>query len=218
MDVLAGIDRARAEIDVLEHPFYERWSAGLLSAGDLARYAQQYRHAVVALAHASALAARRAGPAHAHHLREHAREESEHVALWDRFAQATRERLAGTREMSAPALAQTRACADAWRQGEHLLDHLAVLYAIEAAQPAVSRTKLEGLVTHYGYTPRAHAVEYFRVHATRDREHARQARALIAALLARSDNAGFSPSRLIERARAALAGNWSLLDGVQARA
>ena len=28
MDVLARLDRARAATDVLEHPFYQRWSAG----------------------------------------------------------------------------------------------------------------------------------------------------------------------------------------------
>jgi pyrroloquinoline quinone (PQQ) biosynthesis protein C len=28
---------------VLEHPFYERWVAGELSAEDLARYAGEYR-------------------------------------------------------------------------------------------------------------------------------------------------------------------------------
>jgi pyrroloquinoline-quinone synthase len=213
VDALAAIDRVRAELDVLEHPFYQRWSAGLLSAEDLARYAQQYRHAVVALADASALAASLAGADHAPALREHAREERGHVALWDRFARA-----AGARERPGEMLAQTRACAEAWRAGEHVLEHLAVLYAIEAGQPAVSRTKLEGLVGHYGYSPHDGAVEYFAVHAVRDREHARHARVLIARLLARSENAGFTPARLIERARVALAGNWRLLDGVAARA
>ena len=39
MDVLARLDETRAAINVLEHPFYQRWSAGELSAGELARYA-----------------------------------------------------------------------------------------------------------------------------------------------------------------------------------
>ena len=56
MDVLARLDEARAAINVLEHPFYQRWSAGELSADELARYAGEYRHAVLALADASALA------------------------------------------------------------------------------------------------------------------------------------------------------------------
>ena len=39
MHVLAQLDRARAQIDVLEHPFYRRWSAGQLAAQELACYA-----------------------------------------------------------------------------------------------------------------------------------------------------------------------------------
>ncbi len=39
----------------------------------------------------------------------------------------------------------------AWTAGEDVLEHLAVLYAIEAGQPEISRTKLEGLTEHYGY-------------------------------------------------------------------
>ncbi|MBV8462918.1 MAG: hypothetical protein JO368_06470, partial [Acidimicrobiales bacterium] len=29
---------------LLRHPFYQRWEAGDLSAAELARYAEQYRH------------------------------------------------------------------------------------------------------------------------------------------------------------------------------
>ena len=65
MDVLARLDETRSAINVLEHPFYQRWSAGDLSAEELAIYAAEYRPAVVALARASELAAEKAGPAHA---------------------------------------------------------------------------------------------------------------------------------------------------------
>jgi len=40
--------------------------------------------------------------------------------------------------------------ADAWSPSERFRA-LAVLYAIESAQPAISRTKLAGLVEHYGF-------------------------------------------------------------------
>ncbi len=49
--------------NVLEHPFYARWSGGELSAAELRVYAGQYRHAVVALADASDAAAAQAAPA-----------------------------------------------------------------------------------------------------------------------------------------------------------
>jgi pyrroloquinoline-quinone synthase len=223
-DVLVRLDQARGECSVLEHPFYERWSAGELSGAELACYAGEYRHAVIALAEASQAAAAKAGPAHAPGLRRHAAEETAHVELWDDFARATGTRpetVDGNGEDAsapAPALAQTQACARAWTEGESLLEHLAVLYAIEAGQPQISTTKLEGLTQHYGYSEEGPALEYFKVHEQRDVEHAREAGALIEELLAACEEPEAQAERMLARAHAALRGNWDLLSGVEAAA
>ena len=231
MDVLARLDHARAECSVLEHPFYERWSAGELSAAELSCYAGEYRHAVVALAEASTATAAQADPAHAEGLRGHAAEETAHVELWDDFARATcaaagidaaaaidgdaQARATGTRSLD-QGLDQTQECARAWTAGETLLEHLAVLYAIEAGQPEISRTKLEGLTRHYDYSEEGPALEYFKVHELRDVEHARAAGALIEELLAAHDgDTDALAERMVDRANAALRGNWLLLDGVE---
>ena len=196
---------AQRRCNVLEHPFYTRWSAGELTREELSWYAGEYRHAVVALAKATAAAARAAEPAIRAQIDEHAAEEAEHIDLWDAFAHAVDADLA-----QEPAV-ETAECAAAWTAAGDALEGLVVLYAIESAQPAISRTKLEGLVDHYGFAE-GPATEYFSLHSERDLEHAAQSRRLIEERLEDSDE-----DRLVAVAEAALRGNWTLLDGVERR-
>lgn len=204
MDLLDRLDAARERWNVLRHPFYRRWSEGGLTRDELAFYAGEYRHAVVALAEASEAAAEACERDLRAELADHAREERAHVELWDRFADALEA------DLGREPLAETVECARAWRAAADELEGLAVLYAVEASQPAISQTKLEGLGRHYGMAPGSSASDYFTLHAERDHEHAARSRTLLEERLADVDE-----DRLVTLAEAALEGNWRLLDGVE---
>ena len=206
MDLLERLDDARRRWDVLNHPFYRRWNQGELLRDELARYAGEYRHAVTALADQSAACAREAEPAQRAELASHAAEEAAHVEMWDLFAHA----VGG--ETDRPPAPESAECAEAWTAGEGMLERLAVLYALEASQPAIAQTKLDGLVEHYGMASEDPGLGYFRLHAQRDHEHAAHSRAILAAAGDQVDADG-----LVQRAEAALAGNWKLLDGMEKR-
>lgn len=195
MDLIQTLDAVRERWNLLEHPFYRRWSCGELRRDELAHYAGEYRHAVVALAET---AAKSGNP-------EHAQEEADHVALWDEFAAAF-----GADTSREPA-SETAECVLAWTAPGDRLEALAVMYAIEAGQPAVSRAKLDGLREHYGVGGDEPGARYFALHSDLDHEHAAESRRVL-----ESDATAADTDRLVEKAEAALKGNWTLLDGVEA--
>jgi pyrroloquinoline quinone (PQQ) biosynthesis protein C len=196
VELIERIDAARERWNPLEHPFYRRWSCGELRRDELAYYAGEYRHAVVALAETAA----KSGDA------GHAAEEADHIALWDEFAAAFQA------DTSQQPSADTAECVSTWTAPGNRLEALAVLYAIEAGQPAVSEAKLDGLEEHYGVGRDESGAAYFALHAELDHEHAAEARRAL-----EGDASPDDEDRLVEITEAALRGNWTLLDGVDAR-
>jgi pyrroloquinoline-quinone synthase len=194
MELFERLDEARESWDVLKHPFYTRWEHGELSREELGFYAGEYRRAVVALADTAT-----AGGSD-----EHAAEEREHIDLWDDFAAAL------DAPLDRKPTPETAECVAAWTSDDPL-EAGAIMYAIESSQPPISRTKLAGLVEHYGFEADSPAVAYFAVHTERDVEHAAEARERLARKATPGD-----VDRVVAAGERALAANWKLLDGVEA--
>jgi pyrroloquinoline-quinone synthase len=191
VNLFERLDAVGERWNVLQHPFYLRWEAGELSRDELAYYAGEYRHAVVALAD---LATAVSTP-------QHGNEEQAHVDLWDGFAAEL------GADLARPARDETRACVAAW-SGEGAAA-LGALCAIESAQPEVARVKRDGLLTWYGFDPGSRGTAYFDVHVDRDIEHAAQTRSRLVGMDEATEHAVESG------AQRALRGNWTLLDGVE---
>ena len=203
MDFWDRFATVAAEHDVLEHPFYVRWSEGTLTREELAAYSGQYRHAVVALASASRTAAPTADGELREHLEDHAAEETAHIELWDRFVAAT------GGDAAAEPTPESAACAAAWEgRDRDLTATLVALYAIESAQPKISEVKQQGLLDLYGFEP-GPATDYFDIHATLDADHAAAHREFVEPVLEGADH-----DARLDAAREVLDANWKLLDGV----
>lgn len=194
------IEQARGRWNVLEHPFYQRWSEGALTRDELAGYAGQYRHAVGAIATMTASLSG-AEPDRVE-LRSHAREEAAHVELWDGFVGA----VGG--DAGADPTPETSECVAGWTADDGTLATLARLYAVESGQPEISRIKRQGLIERYAIED-GPGTAYFKIHESRDSEHAAETRALIEELAAPADE-----DALVAAAESAFRDNWRLLDGV----
>ena len=183
MDVLARLDETRAAINVLEHPFYQRWSAGELSAGELAllrrrvpprggRAGRRLRPGgVLRLGAGGRIGAGRRcerGPAPPRRGGGGARGAVGPVRARPRPAARARRRRARAADgrVRARRGRPARTCSSTWR-------------CCTRSRPASRRSRRrssQGLTEHYGFSEEGPATEYFRVHELRDVEHAREAR------------------------------------------
>ena len=160
---------------LLKHPFYQAWTMGTLTREDLAYYAQQYFQQearfprFVSAVHSNCPEVKPRQMLLENLTHEESGSES-HSELWLDFAGA----VGATRGsvIDARMNAGTKRCVETftrlsrggWQSG------LAALYAYEVQQPAVAKTKIEGLKKNYGLHSKA-ALGFFEVHETMDAWH-----------------------------------------------
>lgn len=214
-----------APYNLLQHPFYQAWSKGELTRGELKEYAAEYWHHVSAFpTYLSALHAQLPdGELRREVLRNLADEEGvdtahgrAHSELWMDFAAgmgATRSEVTGRAvqpEMTALLATFRELMQAAGASGAGAAAAMAALYAYESKVPAIATTKAAGLAEHYG--TEGVAARYFTLHQTADVHHAKVWQGLMEQELVLHPEAEDAVLGAGERAAQAL---WLALDGVE---
>jgi pyrroloquinoline-quinone synthase len=211
-DLLARIDAAIAEKNLLKHPFYQDWQAGKLTRQALQLYAAQYyRHVEAFPKHLRVLAARTEGPIRDVVLENLAEEENPsapHPKLWRDFAGSL-----GVSEEDitcCPSLPGTQAVVETFREivGDRpVAEAVAALYAYEAQVPEIATTKIDGLKSFYGINA-PKALAYFSVHEEADKAHRAAWRGWL------EEHASGNDEEILATTNRALDALWGALDAV----
>ena len=217
MSLISSLDARIDARHLLNHTFYQRWTAGTLTREELRDYARQYYH--YALAFPTFISNMHANcddvptrQALLENLIEEERGPENHPELWLRFCEALGldrdEVLRGEASPSTRHLIDTmRSLA---REGA-LHEGLAALYAYESQIPKVAKAKIEGLAKSYDIdAPRD--VAFFSVHMEADVIHSQTSQQLLERLCddeAKAAAAGEATQRTLDAL-------YGFLDGVTA--
>jgi len=214
-ELLAKIDAAIAERNLLKHPFYQDWQMGKLSREALQLYAAQYyRHVEAFPKHLRVLAARTEGSIRDVVLENLAEEENPsrpHPKLWRDFAEAV-----GVSEddiTSCPALPGAQAVVETFREivgDRSVAEAVAALYAYEAQVPEIATTKMVGLKKFYGVNS-PEGLAYFEVHEEADKAHRAAWRNWLL------EHAAGNDDEILATTHEALDALWGLLDAVHCK-
>lgn len=184
MDPVLSLDARIASRHLLDHPFYQRWTAGTLTREELREYAAQYFHYAMAFptfvsamhAQADDLAVRQLL---LENLIEEERGPENHPELWLRFCESLGLRREDVqRGLANDATRALIATMKSLARDGALHEGLAALYAYESQIPAVAKAKIEGLAKNYGISAERD-VAFFAVHMDADVAHAQTSRELL---------------------------------------
>ena len=201
---------AIVERSLLQHPFYQAWTAGTLEVERLQDYARQYYHFERAFPRfLSAIHARTESPAVRQLLLDNLWDEEHgernHPALWLEFAAAlgvSRDEVEGAQPHPETAALIEHYAAVASKAP--VAEALATLFAYESQVPAIAWKKIKGLTEHYDLLPEQ--FEFFSVHLVSDVAHSGAELSAIEELCEDSDAVVAAAERASERLLAFLDG------------
>jgi pyrroloquinoline-quinone synthase len=175
--LIRSVDDNIQQKSLLNHKFYQLWSAGSLSIEDLQGYSKEYFQLVKAVPNLVGNVLEQVTPDHeqdfgrADTIRHNMEEEKQHVAPWVSFAESigvTRNDLYDyecSRKTRDAVLNMSRLTRSSLSSG------ISALYTFEKQLPEISAKKIEGLVNFYGIQ-NDRALDYFIIHQKVDIEHA----------------------------------------------
>jgi pyrroloquinoline-quinone synthase len=187
MNIAPTLDATIASRHLLDHPFYQRWTAGTLTREELQEYARQYYHYALAFpTFVSAMHAQTEDIATRQLLLENLIEEERgpenHPELWLRFCESLGlDRHDVTRGLANDKTRALIATMKSLARDGALHEGLASLYAYESQIPAVAKAKIAGLAKWYGISA-DRDVAFFAVHMDADVVHSQTSRDLLASL------------------------------------
>jgi pyrroloquinoline-quinone synthase len=183
-DPIQALDARIASRHLLDHPFYQRWTAGTLTPAELRDYAAQYFHYAMAFPtfisamhmHTSDIAVRQML---LENLIEEERGPENHPELWLRFCEALGLSRDDVKNGAPNAATQTLIATmhSLAREGA-LHEGLAALYAYESQIPSVARAKIDGLAQWYSIES-DRDVAFFSVHMDADVVHSDTSRQIL---------------------------------------
>lgn len=153
MDFKQALDSKISKYNLLDHPFYQAWSAGELPVEALKCYAREYGAFISTL------------PKGWETLNdaETAEEETEHIDMWTDFAEGLNTQVSAAQIPQVKKLLET---------AENLFSEsetaLGALYAFEAQQPETAKSKLAGLKEFYQLPEKVEP--YFETHSHNEHE------------------------------------------------
>ena len=209
-------DQEIAKFDLLQHPFYQAWSAGELTKQDLKFYAKQYFHQVSQFpTYLTSLHSRLPEGATRRDVLANAYEEEcngiAHSDLWLRFAEGMGG--AGSNldeETPIPEVSNLVKTFRALATEAPVASAFGALFAYESQVPKIATEKRNGLKKHYGADDRT--CSYFTLHEKADIHHASVWRRIISARVEEDDRHAAEALEGISRAARAL---WTALDGIE---
>ena len=153
MDFKQKLANKIEDYNLLDHPFYQAWSAGELSVEVLRTYAREYGTFIATIPNGWETI----------NDTEIAAEETEHIDMWADFAEGLDTTVSEAQIPQVKALLET---ADALFSEPATA--LGALYAFEAQQPATAQSKLAGLKEFYQLSETVEP--YFETHSHNEHE------------------------------------------------